>query len=478
MLKSVFKRILLLSLSAVITTGGAITASAAQKTDPAVNAINFVTSQTANSSNGFGYAVKEDGTLSITKYTGSSKSVSIPAKIDGKTVTAIAANAFKECTAISEIKFPNSIEYIGGFAFEGCKGLRYVILPASLKEINGSAFIGCSSLEEIYTDKQNRNFVTVDGVLFNRDRTTLLAYPTGRKGAYTVPDTVTRIHDYAFGERNALTKVVIPSSVKTIGFNAFEYCAALKKASLANGLEEIETGAFNGCKALTDITLPASAKRIHSFAFAECHSLKTIALPEGLTLLDFSVFEKCYSLRFIKLPSTLRRIYANALGYCTSLESIRLPAGTDELFGLAFCECRNLKSVTILNKNARIDKIAFDNCRMLTIYGKQGSTAETYAKQNGIPFATGTAPAADLSTITLSGNDLTVNAKAFDGKAPYKYAVSCLKPGATDYKIIQDFSKNDVINICAKKSGTYIVRISIKDSAGKVTVNEYTVRKA
>ena len=163
----------------------------------------------------------------------------------GDGVTSIGTKAFDGCSSITSPVYnahcfaympksysgayviPEGIKQIAGGAFSGCSSLTSVTIGNSVTSIGMYAFSGCSSLTSINVDANNSNYSSTDGVLFNKDKTTLIAYPRGEQGAYTIPNSVTSIGEYAFYECSSLTFITIPNSVTSIGGSAFYGCTGL-----------------------------------------------------------------------------------------------------------------------------------------------------------------------------------------------------------------------------------------------------------
>ncbi len=149
-------------------------------------------------------------------------SVTIPNR-----VTNIGDGAFANCNSLTGVTIPNSVTSIGNGAFAGCIGLTSVTIPGSVTSIGERAFDVCTSLTAITVDTNNPAYTSLNGVLFNKSQTTLVQYPGGLVGSYTIPGSVTSIGDYAFFEdffyEDNLTSVTIPGSVTSIGAYAFAY---------------------------------------------------------------------------------------------------------------------------------------------------------------------------------------------------------------------------------------------------------------
>jgi len=155
-------------------------------------------------------------------FSGSSvTSINIPSS-----VTSIESGVFYNCTGLTSITIPNSVTTIGDVAFSGCSGLTEINIGNSLTYIEEAAFSGCSSLMAINVDDANGTLCSENGVLFNKAKTWLIQYPAGRKGAYTIPNTVTAIGREAF-YGSSLTSITIPYSVSSIGNFAFYNCRGL-----------------------------------------------------------------------------------------------------------------------------------------------------------------------------------------------------------------------------------------------------------
>ena len=157
-----------------------------------------------------------NGTITITGYTGPGGAVTIPSTINGLPVTSIGDWAFDDCTSLTSVTIPNSVTSIGDEAFADCTSLTSVTIPNSVTSIGDGAFSGCTSLTAITVDTLNSVYSSVDGVLFNKPDH---AHPMsgGKAGSYTIPNSVTSIGDYAFESCTSLTSVTIPNSVTSIG---------------------------------------------------------------------------------------------------------------------------------------------------------------------------------------------------------------------------------------------------------------------
>lgn len=142
--------------------------------------------------------------------------------------------AFWGCTSLKEINLPEKIEYIGPIAFWG-SGLEHITIPKNVKKIWMGCFDYCLSLESIDVTEENNCFSSVDGVLFNKDKSVLLCYPTGKKTIdYTVPENVEKIDFCAFDYVQNIKSLVIPESVKVIDEQALLFTDGFKDLTILN----------------------------------------------------------------------------------------------------------------------------------------------------------------------------------------------------------------------------------------------------
>ena len=349
------------------------------------------------------YSVLDDGTVEITDYNGSAKTVDIPEKINGKSVTSIGncafryctslksitipnsvieigSSAFSGCSSLTSITIPNSVTEIGVYAFKGCTSLTSITIPNSVTNIGDSTFWGCSSLTAIYVAVDNKNYTSVNGVLFNKDKTALICYPAGKTDkSYNITNSVTSIGDYAFNGCSSLTSVTIPNSVTEIGGSAFVGCASLKSITMPNGVTSIGDMAFYKCSSLTSITIPDSVTSIGSSAFSDCSKLRSITIPNSVTSIGAWAFNGCTGLTAINVAMENQN-YVSPDGVLYNKDkttiicypagkkgnNYKIPDGVTEIGSIAFSRCSSLTSVTIPNSVTSIGSGAFNGCTSLT----------------------------------------------------------------------------------------------------------------
>ncbi len=215
-------------------------------------------------------------------------------------VTVIGERAFYDCDSVTEIVIPDSVTVIGESAFANCEKLTSVTVGAGVTELFDRAFSECPSLLTVDA-KENAVCTAEDGVLFSKDKTTLLQYPSGRSGSYTVPDFVTKIAPWAFAY-SALSEVTLPASVTEIGESAFYTAKTLASVTIGEGVTKIGAFAFYDCDGLTSVTVPAAVTDIGDSAFYKCNLLtdvevltstasfgKNVLNPTGVTVTAYAL---------------------------------------------------------------------------------------------------------------------------------------------------------------------------------------------
>ena len=230
--------------------------------------------------------------------------------------------AFRSCSGLTSVKLPSSLTSIGNSAFYNCSGLTgTLVIPSSVTSIGDSAFSSCDSLTSIEVDIDNKNYASEDGVLFNKDKTELIQYPTGNtRTTYQIPSTVSSIGSDAFSYCSGLTgTLVIPSSVTSIGSDAFSYCSSLESLDLSGctNLTSIGDNAFYDCSGLESLDLSGCTKltSIGEWAFYSCRSLKSIKIGATTppTLGDHAFYT--IVLTKIYVPSASVEAYKSASGW-------------------------------------------------------------------------------------------------------------------------------------------------------------------
>lgn len=237
----------------------------------------------------FEWSELDDGTLRITKYTGSDERVFIPASIEGKTVSEIGTAAFMTNKTLVAIAIPEGVTTLGGSAFERCSHLREARLPTGLIKIGGFAFSDCPELTEI-----------------------------------DLPDSITTIEGGAFGKSTALTTVRLPASLTSTprGYSTngpFNGSETIAKVIFPDNMTSLPASVCDGMPALKQVVFPQSLTQIENGAFRACGALERIDIPAGVTTIGDAAFEYCSAMTSITFPDGLAHIGGNCFAGCESL---------------------------------------------------------------------------------------------------------------------------------------------------------------
>ena len=288
------KRLLKISLSVLLL---ALAFAVTQIPEDSVNADTASVSTDAD--------FQMNGTT-LVKYTGTAKTVSVPASVEsigeeafanhseieilqfkGNQVTNISYRAFAGCSGMKVISLPDSVQELGSGVFSDCNSLKKIEFGANLNKLGLNPFSNCSSLETIVISKDNKAFVVEDGCLYNKEKSRLLLmFPKRNKEKYTMPSTVSDIAEYAFWNCEGLQKVTLSGNLKAIPAYSFANCKSLTGIVIPYSVNEIGLKAFSDCVNLETADIPASVSYIHETSFDGCNKL-VISADTGTTAYQF-----------------------------------------------------------------------------------------------------------------------------------------------------------------------------------------------
>ena len=224
--------------------------------------------------------VTNNGTITITKYTGPGGNVSIPDTVTGLPVVSIGPSAFSGCTNLISVTIPDSVISIGDGAFESCSYMTSATIGTNVTTIGDSAFYFCA-LNSVTIP----NHVTSIGPRVFMGCDSLTNVTTGNG--------VTGIGDYAFCACFGLTSIKIPNAVTNIGSAAFGYCGSLTGVTIPESVTRLAGGAFGYCGGLTNITLSSSLISLENSPFTGCFNLASVLISDSVTSIGYFSFQKC-----------------------------------------------------------------------------------------------------------------------------------------------------------------------------------------
>ena len=234
-------------------------------------------------------------------------------------------------SSIISATIENGVTTISDYSFCDCEKLEGVWIGDSVASIDiDFTFSGCTRLTGFYVDRNNQYYSEDNrGVLFDKEKRTLILAPGAISGYYWIPDSVTTIGNDAFYDCAKLTRVTIPDSVTTIG-----------------------RGAFSNCDGLTYVTIPDSVTIISEYAFAWCDSLTSVTIPDSVTVIGHNAFMDCDSLTSVTIPDRVTDIGTLTFSYCDGLTDVTIGAGVTDMSS-AFYSCTSLSNI-VFRGNAPI----------------------------------------------------------------------------------------------------------------------------
>lgn len=398
----------------------------------------------------FWYNRLNDGTVEIAWYEGNNSTITVPAEIDGYTVSGIAPVAFGGQDA-TEVILPETITYIGNSAFRAMRQLKSIVIPDSVTSIGGEVFTYCTSLTEVTLPE---NLESVGRNIFYRtpyyDNSEnwdngLLYYGTyllDSDDSYTdvcvVRDGTTLIAESVFHGNETINSVHLPDGLKYIGVSSFAGCEILEDINIPDSVISIGRCAFEACSNLANITLPENLEYIGEYVFENTpirdnpenwdngvlylnntlieispdfngkleikegtyiiasqatgnHGITDIIMPDSVTVMCDTAFGWCYDLTYVKLSNNLTEIPRGAFRNCPNLKSVSIPKNVTTIGECAFDGCYTMGGITIPETVTKIGAYAvgfFDESPIpnFIIHGKPGTAAEKFARNNNIIF--------------------------------------------------------------------------------------------
>ena len=343
-----------------------------------VGGISFASADTYGD---YTYTVS-DGAATITKYTGSATTLSIPSTLGGYPVKTIGNSAFDYSDSVTSLTIPSSVTAIESYAFYDCDGLTSVTVPGTVATVGKYVFAQCDSLKT----------VTVSSGVKSLDNAVFSYCPSLSK--VTLPASLTTLGTYVFSHCTALTSLTIPSGVTSIGLGITSGCNALSSLTV-NGANTVYHSANNGvihtadkelvagCKA-TVIPTNGSVTEIGYAAFDSIETLTKITIPSAITVIADSAFEYCTGLTSVVIPSSVKKIQGMAFYHCESLASVTLNSGLERISIYAFAYCYALKSISIPASVTYISDEAFTHCRSMTSMTVNGANTKYRSSGNCI----------------------------------------------------------------------------------------------
>jgi hypothetical protein len=373
-----------------------------------------------------------NGAITITSYTGSGGAVTITNNINGLPVTSIGTNAFYNCTNLTSVIIPNGVTNIGGYAFYNCTGLTNASIPDSVTSIRTYAFNYCKkllsitipdgvisigsyafyataltniiipisvaqigerafplqTLKAIQASELNPWYSSTNGVLFNKDKTTLVLYPGGAATSYEIPNYVSCVGTHAFDLCTKLTGVTIPSGITRIEDHAF-YCTGLTNIVIPSCVTNIGERTFTACSRLTAIDVDPLNQYYSSINGVLFNKSQTVIIaypermatsykiPNSVGSIGDNVFYSCGSLVSVVIPNGVTNIGSYAFLGCYGLTGLTIPSGVTSIGHDAFYKCSGLTGVYFQGNAPSLGTYVFSGTTNATVYYLSGTTGWT-----------------------------------------------------------------------------------------------------
>ncbi|MBR2194745.1 MAG: InlB B-repeat-containing protein [Salinivirgaceae bacterium] len=444
------------------------------------------------------YTLTSATTVSVRagQYPPARKWIDIPETVtrDGFTfnVTEIEENAFSFYTSnnITAVIVPEGVTTIGANAFGSCERLTQISLPSTLVNLGSYAFQSCPALTTVTVADGNTAYCVVDGVLYNKDKTTLVVYPAAKSGtSFTIPTSVTHIDKCAFRNCQNLTSVTyagnnvtiidesafynckfsnvsIPASVVTIGNSAFSKCT-MAEVTIPAGVQNIGYAAFTDCSNLTEITVAYGNRRYSSVdgvlfsynrdtlvQYPAGKTAESYTVADGVKVVSSQAFNGCSKLKSLTIAGDVERIEDYVIANCTNLRTVAIGNKVVSIGMSMFSFCQNLTTVTIPGKVTHIGTEggkAFALCGNVTAYCEADSKPENwYFDKNfnvsnvkyGCKYIKASTSDASKGSVTVDRTNLAV--EGADGSLWYeKGKTATFTASPADYYHFVNWNGND-----------------------------------
>jgi hypothetical protein len=371
-------------------------------------------------------------------------SVTIP-----NSVTAIGNDAFSNCYVLTSVTIGSGVTSIGAYAFYGSSSLTHFAFKGNAPALGDLPFYGVAAsvtypskatgwgesygglttvvdYSDVWTWTTDNNQVTITGYIGAGGAVVIpasiagtpvtaigdLAFSPDYQGiqsitSVTIPNSVTSIGFFAFGNCWSLTSVTIPNSVTSVGSQAFRDCIGLTTVTIPGSVTSIGDLAFMGCSGLTSVTIGSGVTTIGEYAFDGCSSLTSVTIPDNVTSIGGNAFAGCSNLVSLSIGSGVTSIGNEAFAFCSGLTSVTIGSGVTTIGDSAFQDCSSLTSVTIPDNVTSIGDLAFSGCSGLTsvTIGSGVTTIGDSAFQD----------CSSLTSVTIPDNVTSIGGNAFAG---------------------------------------------------------------
>ena len=356
--------------------------------------------------------------------------------------------------SVNSVMVNEGVTSIHDNAFYG-SSLTSISIPSSVEYIGDGVFGECGSLVGITIATDNQWYSSEDGVLFDKEKSTLICCPAGISGSYTIPDSVEYIGDSAFDRCSGLTEVIIGKGVSYIGDYAFWMCTKISSVDIPNSVDHIGDCAFDGCSGLSEVIIGKGVSYIGYSVFGGCEKLKSVSIPDSnsLAYVGWCAFDDTawYSAQ-PEGPVYVGKCLYSYKGAENCPRNIKIREGTLSISPLAFSDCENLYSIEMPDSVVCIGFEAFDYCYDLT----------------NIKFSKNIIYIEEMAFDDTAWYDAQSNGLIYVGKTAYKYKGTCpeeikIKEGTLSISDRAFFVCEDLVRVSIPKSVIIIGSCAFSD---------------
>lgn len=376
------------------------------------------------------------------------------------TLATVGYESFAGCVSLASVKLSETISEIGDFAFADTK-IKTLDFNKNIDTVGTDSFANVTTLESINVVDNNKTYMSVDGVLYNKDGNELILFPAAKTGSFEVPQNVGKIREKAFinsavseitfaadsalyeigvsaFENSAVTSVAIPANVTKIADTSFKNAAKLESVTINEGVTYIGASAFENCTSLKTVDLPDSLVSVANAAFKNT-GLTSVNTGDGLARISEEAFAGNKALTDLYLGNNVKYIADNAFKDCAKLVAVKLPASLKDFTALAFSGCDSLVDISVA-KNSKSYKAVGDSIytadgSVLVIAGNKNTTALTIANGTNTVAANSFDLAPNAAKITFPASVTKIEGNALDNTAWYKAQDGAVYAGSVLYKV-------------------------------------------
>ncbi|SFA89597.1 Leucine rich repeat-containing protein [Acetitomaculum ruminis DSM 5522] len=432
-------------------------------------------------------SVKEIGSKSFSNCT-SLEEINIPTEVKD-----LQSGAFSGCSLLKNIKLPEDLKTVGAMAFYECKSLESIIIPEYVTWIGDSAFAGCESLKsvtlskrldtlgeyvfercinllDINVDEKNPKYLSIEGVLYSKNKDTLYKVPAAKEGEFEVNEDVKNVEPYAFYGCTKLTNIILTPKIENIGLSA-----------------------FYGCASLDTVSIPSSVKSIGENAFFNCSNLSEIIVNEGnenYTSAEGVLFNKDATTLIIcppvksgayTVPETVENISKNAFNG-SKLSEVIILEGVKNISNSAFINCSNLNKISVSAENTAYcseSGVLYDKDKSTLIKIPEKKTGGFTIPSSVVKIEANTYSGCNITSIAISARVTEIESGAFDNcKNLLSINVDNNNPAYSSLEgVLFDKLKTTLVKYPEGKAGAYIVPSSVKSIADAYMIGGTAITK-